>query len=135
MESPSIMNHLSIGTNDVERALSFYDQVLGTLGASRQIDMPGIGAAFGKLYPEFWVQKPHNEGEAGVANGVHFAFNAESKAAVDAFYQAAMKAGAVSDGEPGPRPHYGAAYYGCFVYDPDGHKIEATFWDETLSEV
>ena len=51
---------------------------------------------------------------------------------VDAFYHAALDAGGTGDGAPGPRPEYGAPYYGCFVRDPDGHKIEATFWDTAL---
>ena len=46
---------------------------------------------------------------------------------------AALEAGASGDGPPGPRPHYGAPYYGCFVRDLDGHKIEAAFWDERLA--
>lgn len=135
MKSPSIMNHMSIGTNNIERALSFYDRVLATLDAKRQIDIPGMGAAYGKLFPEFWVQVPFDQQPAGIANGVHFAFNAETKAAVDAFYQAALNAGASNEGEPGPREMYGPAYYGCFVRDPDGHKIEAAYWDETLAEI
>jgi len=134
MESPSIMNHVSIGSNNIEQALPFYDAVLATLGAKRQIDIPGIGAAYGKLFPEFWVQQTHDGKPAGTANGVHFAFNAESKADVDRFYQAALAAGATDEGEPGPREMYGPAYYGCFVRDLEGHKIEATFWDETLHE-
>ena len=49
---------------------------------------------------------------------------------MDAFSAAAIKAGGTDDGAPGPRQEYGDAYYGCFVRDPDGHKIEATFWDK-----
>ena len=66
--------------------------------------------------------------------GTHFGFTASSKEAVQAFYDASMAAGATDDGQPGPRPLYGEPYYGCFVHDPDGHKIEATFWDMVLAE-
>ena len=62
------------------------------------------------------------------ANGTHSAFFAQSRAEVDAFYAAALAAGAQDDGAPGPRPHYGKEYYGCFVRDLDGHKIEAMAW-------
>lgn len=130
MQSPSIMNHMSIGTNDLARALTFYDRVMATLGAKRQLDIPDIGAAYGKLFPEFWVQLPHDQQSAQTANGVHFGFNAESKEAVQAFYDAAIAAGAVCDGKPGPRENYGPYYYGCFVRDLDGHKIEACYIDE-----
>ena len=48
---------------------------------------------------------------------------------MDAFHAAALAAGGTFEGPPGPRPRYGAPYYGAFVRDPDGHKVEATFWD------
>lgn len=129
-DNPSIMSHVSIGTNDFDRAVAFYDQVLPALGARRLEQFPGA-AAYGKQYPEFWVQTPIDGGKAAVGNGTHFAFFAASQEAVDAFWAAAIAAGAIPDGEPGARPHYGPAYYGCFVRDPDGHKIEATFWDQS----
>ncbi|MBL4732427.1 MAG: VOC family protein [Rhizobiaceae bacterium] len=130
-ENPSILSHVSVGVNDFQKALAFYDAVMPTIGAKRLLDFPG-GVAYGKVYPEFWVSPPHDEGKAECANGVHFAFNAVSKEEVDAFWKAAIEAGASPDGEPGPRPLYGEAYYGCFVRDLDGHKIEAMYWDMAL---
>lgn len=129
-ENPSILSHVSVGTNDLERLASFYDRVLATLGCRRIMEHPG-GVAFGKQFPEFWVQTPFDGGKAVVGNGVHFAFLASSRAAVDEFHRVALECGARSDGAPGARPHYGEPYYGCFLRDPDGHKIEAMFWDET----
>ena len=122
---PNILNHVSIGTNDLDKALDFYDVVMETIGATRKMEIPGIAVAYGKMFPEFWVQRPLDSGEATSANGTHYAFTAPSKESVHAFYDAAMAAGGTSDGEPGPRPMYGPKYYGCFVYDLDGHKIEA----------
>jgi catechol 2,3-dioxygenase-like lactoylglutathione lyase family enzyme len=127
---PSIMSHVSIGTSDFDRAAAFYDAVMPTLGARRVEEFPGA-VAYGKQFPEFWVQTPLDGGKAGVGNGAHFGFFAASKAVVDAFWEAAITAGATPDGPPGPRPHYSDAYYGCFVRDLDGHKIEATFWDQS----
>ena len=127
-EIPSIINHVSIGTNDFDRAVAFYDKVLAVLGCKRIMEHPG-GVAYGKLYPEFWVQVPLDGGKAEAGNGVHIAFFATSEDQVKAFYEAALEAGATSDGAPGPRPEYGEPYHGCFVRDLDGHKIEATFWD------
>ena len=130
-EIPSILNHVSISVPDVNRALSFYDKVLGVIGATRIMEHPGA-VAYGKMFPEFWVHsEPFDGGEAQVANGTHFSFHAASTAHVQAFYDAALAAGGTDDGAPGPRPDYGAPYYGCFVRDPDGHKLEATFWDES----
>ncbi len=127
-KNPSIMSHVSIGTNQTEKALAFYDKVLATIGARRMLEFPEA-VAYGREFPEFWVHPPHDGGKASVGNGSHFGFFAASKSEVDAFYAAALEAGGKGDGEPGPRPLYGEAYYGCFVHDLDGHKIEATYWD------
>lgn len=132
MESPSIMSHVSIGTNDFDVSLAFYDAVLPTIGAGRRMEHPGA-VAYGKQFPEFWVQTPIDGEPAKVGNGTHFGFMAQTKEQVDAFFAAAVKAGGAPDGEPGPREEYGKAYYGCFVRDPSGHKIEAAFWDESLA--
>lgn len=132
-ENPSIMSHVSVGTNDFEKATAFYDAVLDTIGAKRIMEHLGA-VAYGKHFPEFWVQSPHDGCKAAVANGVHFGFMASSKAEVDLFYKIALTEGASDDGAAGPRSDYGPGYYGCFVYDLDGHKIEATFWDETAGQ-
>ena len=128
-ENPSIISHLSVGTNDFDRAVAFYDQVMVTLGCKQIMKHPGA-VAYGKAFPEFWVQTPYNGEPATVGNGFHVGFIASNREAVHAFHEAALRAGGVDDGAPGPRPDYGDAYYGCFVRDPDGNKIEATFWDE-----
>lgn len=129
MEStPSILSHVSLGSNDFDRAVAFYDRVLATLGCRRVVEHPGA-VAYGREYPEFWIQRPYNGAPASVGNGTHIGFFAPDREWVDAFYQAAVAAGARPDGAPGPREEYGAPYYGCFVRDLDGHKVEATFWD------
>lgn len=129
MESnPSILSHISLGSNDFDRAVAFYDRVLATLGCRRVVEHPGA-VAYGREYPEFWIQRPYNGAPASVGNGTHIGFFAPDRESVDAFYQAAVAAGARPDGAPGPREEYGAPYYGCFVRDLDGHKVEATFWD------
>ncbi len=125
----SILSHVSLGTNDFARAEAFYDAVLPALGIEAVMRHEGA-KAYGRAYPEFWIQVPIDGGPATVGNGAHVGFAAASRAAVDAFHAAAIKAGAADEGTPGPRPDYGDPYYGCFVRDPDGHKIEAAFWDE-----
>jgi predicted lactoylglutathione lyase len=69
-----------------------------------------------------------------VGNGTHVGFIAPTREAVHSFYEAAIAVGATDDGPPGPRPDYGEPYYGCFVRDLDGHKIEASYWDMALIE-
>jgi catechol 2,3-dioxygenase-like lactoylglutathione lyase family enzyme len=129
----SILSHVSIGTRDFDRAARFYDAVLATLGCRRIMEHPGA-IAYGRAYPEFWVQTPIDGKAASVGNGTHFGFVANSKAEVDAFHAAGVAAGATDDGAPGPRAEYGEPYYGCFLRDPDGHKIEATFWDLDVAQ-
>ncbi len=130
---PSIISHVSVGTNDFDGAARFYDAVLATIGCRRVLEHPGA-IAWGKAYPEFWLQIPIDSLPASIGNGTHVGFIATSRETVHAFYDAALKAGAKADGAPGPRPRYGKPYYGCFVRDLDGHKIEAAFWDDALAE-
>lgn len=130
-DNPSILSHVSLGTNDFERAVAFYDNVLPTLGCKRIMAHPGA-VAYGREYPEFWVQTPIDGRPASIGNGTHIGFFAPDKDAVLAFYEAALDAGAKGEGAPGPRPEYGEPYFGCFVRDPDGHKIEACYWDMDL---
>ncbi len=128
-QNSSIVSHVSIGVSDMERAVAFYDAVLSALGCNKLREFPGA-VAYGKLFPEFWVQKPIDGQAATVGNGTHFCFLAASNEAVHAFHEAALTAGATDAGPPGPRPGYDERYYGAFARDPDGHKIEAVFWQD-----
>ncbi|GLX79583.1 hypothetical protein tinsulaeT_29230 [Thalassotalea insulae] len=121
--------HASLGTNDVAKAKSFYQPLLATLGIYLVCDYPHA-VAFGKGYPEFWLQIPFDKQTASVGNGVHFGFVATSPQEVDEFYRVAMTLGAKDNGAPGPRKEYGEPYYGCFVIDLDGNKIEASYWHQ-----
>lgn len=132
VDNPSILSHVSVGTNDVDIASAFYDKALSPLGIRRIETIEGIAVAYGKMYPEFWINLPHDEAPASTGNGIHVGFIANTKEDVHAFYDAALAAGGIDNGAPGPRPDYGEPYYGCFIIDPDGNKIEACFWDQTL---
>lgn len=129
MNMTSCLSHVSLGTNKFEAAARFYDRVLGALGCQRILEYSNA-IAYGRVYPEFWLQVPINGQPAESSNGVHIAFFAENKQQVDEFYRQAIAAGGQDEGAPGVRPQYGEAYYGCFVRDLDGHKIEASFWKE-----
>lgn len=131
----SILSHVSLGTADMARATAFYDTVMTALGYGRVMEHGQHAVAYGTKFPEFWIQAPHDGKPPGSpSNGIHFAFLAPTKAAVDAFHEAALANGGSCDGPPGYRPEYGAPYYGTFVRDPDGHKIEAMLWDESVSQ-
>ncbi|MFL5238635.1 MAG: VOC family protein [Rhizomicrobium sp.] len=122
-----MLHHVSVGVRDVERAAKFYDPVLKTLGYRRVMEFLPYGIGYGETRerPEFWIQVPHNQQPASNGNGVHVAFLAKSRAIVSDFHDAALKQGGSNGGEPGPRPDYGPSYYGAFIYDLDGNKIEA----------
>ncbi len=121
-----MLHHVSVGVRDVERATTFYDAALAALGYKRVMEFLPYAVAYGDKYPSFWVQLPHNQQAASAGNGVHIGFIARSKDAVHRFHSAALANGGTNDGEPGPRPDYGPDYYGTFVLDLDGNKLEAT---------
>jgi len=123
-----LISHVSLGTNNYEEAKEFYDTVMASIGAQCLMEHPGA-AAYGRRFPEFWIQTPHDGMPADHGNGTHIAFFCDSEEQVNEFFETAVDAGATNDGAPGPRPLYGEAYYGCFVLDLDGNKIEAMFWD------
>jgi catechol 2,3-dioxygenase-like lactoylglutathione lyase family enzyme len=123
-----MLHHVSVGVRDVARAATFYDPVMKALGYKRVADYSPGAIGYGEKggQPQFWIGLPHDQGVPSSGNGTHVGFIAKSKGAVMKFHDAALKAGGSNNGEPGPRPDYGAKYYGAFIYDLDGNKIEAT---------
>jgi catechol 2,3-dioxygenase-like lactoylglutathione lyase family enzyme len=120
-----MLHHVSVGVRDVARAAEFYDSVLAALGYKRVMEFMPYGIGYGEKHPEFWVQLPADRNVASVGNGVHIGFAAKSREAIHAFHRAALAAGGTNEGDAGPRPDYGPAYYGAFVRDRDGNKLEA----------
>lgn len=131
-EAVSALSHVSLGTNNYARAIAFYDELMPTIGCFKIMEHE-TARAYGKGFPEFWIQQPFDNTEAACANGTHVAFLARSRQEVDDFYRVGIAAGGTDGGPPGPRPMYGEPYYGCFLFDLDGHKIEAMFWDGELN--
>jgi catechol 2,3-dioxygenase-like lactoylglutathione lyase family enzyme len=128
-----MIDHISIGVSDLERAMRFYDSVLGTIGYAK-LDVRPKTVGFGKRYSEFWLN--HRPGMPAMPheNGSHVCLRAPTPQAVDAFHAAALAAGGTSDGAPGERPQHGEGYYAAFIRDLDGHRIEAvTFLPRPLS--
>ena len=123
----SVISHVSVGTNDYDKAKAFYDGVLATLGIRCVMDFPG-GAGYGLKFPEFWIQSPHDGNAASIGNGTHVCFNANSMQEVQAFHTKALQLGGRDDGAPGFRKEYTPEYYAAFVHDLDGNKIEAVFF-------
>jgi len=120
-----MLHHVSVGVTNFDRAAKFYDAVLATLGYKRVADFSPHAIGYGTDRPEFWVGAPHDQKPMSVGNGTHLGFIARTKAQVHKFHEVALKVGGSNNGEPGPRPDYGPDYYGAFIYDLDGNKIEA----------
>lgn len=124
-----MLDHIGFTVSDFARAKDFYQKALAPLGYHIIMEvtkeMTGghyEGTGFGAdRKPSFWI----GSGAAPLAGRLHVAFVAKNRAAVDAFYQAALAAGAADNGPPGLRPQYHPSYYGAFVLDLDGHNIEA----------
>lgn len=124
----SFLGHLSIGVRDLAVSEQFYTASFATLGISlvfRDARTKTLGYGWGEREP-FNVFE-HEKDAAPPGAGFHIAFNAPSRAAVDAFYQAAIENGGKDNGEPGVREVYHENYYACFVYDPDGYKLEVVY--------
>lgn len=123
-----MLDHASLGVSDIERSRRFYDAALRPLGLVRIVDFgegrgSDYGDAPGSTGVEFTITR--ESGTVRPSVGAHLCFRAADRAAVRTFYTAALAAGGRDDGPPGLRPQYHAAYYGAFVLDPDGHRIEA----------
>jgi catechol 2,3-dioxygenase-like lactoylglutathione lyase family enzyme len=121
-----MLDHIGFSVSDFTRSKAFYEKALAPLGyvlirEVGQIGSADVAAGFGAAgKPDFWIGS-----EGGLNRILHVAFAAPDRAAVDAFYQAAIAAGGKDNGGPGLRPHYHADYYAAFVLDPDGHNVEA----------
>jgi len=124
-----ILDHVTLSVRDYARSKAFYDKALAPLGVAAIMEF-GSACGYGRdRKPDFWIgvgpasfQKPE---QLAVITPSHIAFAARSRAEVDAFYRAAIEAGAKDFGPPGLRAEYHPSYYGAFVLDPDGHNIEA----------
>jgi catechol 2,3-dioxygenase-like lactoylglutathione lyase family enzyme len=125
-----MLDHVGVAVADLGKSKSFYNAALRPLAIAllAEVTAEQTGGAAHAGYgeagkPFFWIDSGAIGRSANAT--VHVAFTARSRAAVDAFYRAALAAGGRDNGPPGLRPHYHPNYYGAFVLDPDGNNIEA----------
>lgn len=122
-----IIDHIGLSVADYDKAKAFYAAALAPLdiGLVMEVGPEQTGgqfaaAGFGRQgKPEFWIST------GGASSRMHIAMKAADRTTVDAFYAAALAAGATDNGPPGLRPEYHPDYYGAFVNDPEGHNLEA----------
>ena len=113
-------DHIGFGVSDFEKSKAFYTQALAPLGIGVVMEGPGWAMVGRPGKPELWF------GSYGKPPGpIHIAFAAANRAEVRAFYEAAIAAGGRDNGGPGIRAQYHPNDYGAFVFDPDGHNVEA----------
>jgi len=123
-----MIDHIGFAVSGYEKSKAFYTQALAPLGYVLIMEVAAEGnpsgapaAGFGEGgKPDFWIG-----GEGKLEKPVHVAIVAKDRDSVDAFHRAALAAGGKDNGKPGLRPHYHPNYYAAFVFDPDGHNIEA----------
>ncbi|HEX8127341.1 MAG TPA: VOC family protein [Allosphingosinicella sp.] len=121
-----MLDHVNLGTGDLERSMAFYEAALAPLGIKRLMERRDDAgrirvAGYGDdRFPYFWLGR-----NGPIAGRLHIAFRAPSREAVDAFHAAAMANGGRDNGRPGVRPEYHPGYYGAFALDPDGCNVEA----------
>ena len=115
-----ILDHIGVAVRDFARSSTFFRRSLAPLGIQTVLEGEGWAMLGKDGRPEFWI------GVHGIPPGpIHIAFTAESREQVRAFHRAALAAGGRDNGAPGIRAKYHPDYYGAFVFDPDGHNIEA----------
>ncbi len=121
-----MFDHVTIGTGDRDASERFHRTVLTALGYGE----PSGGESFIESN-DFSIARA--TATRPVTTGLHIAFVAPSREAMEAFWRAVVDAGYRDDGAPGPRPRYGPDYEGAFLLDPDGNSAEATFHGDRRS--
>jgi len=118
-----MIGYVTLGTNDLKRAVAFYDGLLAEVGAGRIMDTEGF-VAWGTSMnePGLSVTRPHDGKDATVGNGVMIALRADTPEKVDAIYAKAIELGGSDEGPPGARSE---AFYAGYFRDPDGNKLNA----------
>ena len=126
-----MLDHVFITVKDLDRSITFYETALKPLGIEHAVDYDGKDGPEG--HPDlkgfgrdgrvfFWLRQGHAD-----ARAAHIGFVASSQTEVNAFYKAAMGAGATDNGQPGARQYYDPRYYAANVFDPDGYSLEAVY--------
>ena len=122
-----MLGYVTLGTNDLDRALAFYDDLLGELGATRKMEFPETGFTLygtGGGAPGIAVTRPYDGNPATAGNGNMAAIHADSRATVDRLFAKAIALGASDEGGPGLRtPEGKRAFYGAYFRDLDGNKL------------
>jgi len=128
-----MIGYITLGTNDFDKAVSFYDQLFATIGAGRFIESEQfIAWSSGMEHAGFSITKPFDGKPATVGNGTMIAIMLETNEQVDAFYHKALALGATCEGKPGLRGEM-SGFYAAYFRDLDGNKLNAFHMDMPAS--
>lgn len=120
-----MIGYVTLGTNDLDKAVTFYDELFSSIGATRFFETEQFVAwSVSPEQPGISVTKPFNGEPATVGNGSMVAIVLDSPEKVDAFYHKAIELGATCEGKPGARGEMTGFYAGYFR-DLDGNKLNA----------
>jgi catechol 2,3-dioxygenase-like lactoylglutathione lyase family enzyme len=118
-----MIGYVTLGTNDLPRAVAFYDTLLAGIGGKRLMEFPrGILWGVSMDKPGLFVCTPYDGQAATVGNGVMVALVVDSHAKVDLIHKTALELGGKDEGAPGPRAD---GFYGGYFRDLDGNKLNA----------
>jgi catechol 2,3-dioxygenase-like lactoylglutathione lyase family enzyme len=123
-----MIDHVSVAVSDLIRSAAFYEDVFAPLELTKLVDRSPATVGFGKNYPEFWLNAREHLARQPETTGIHICLRAPSEDAVREFHRAALARDGKSAGDPGPRNAAFTTYFGAFIFDPDGNKIEAVFF-------
>ena len=119
-----MIDHVSVAVADLARGAAFYEAVLAPLGLAKLVTRERT-IGFGKSYPEFWINLREGLAPQPSSTGIHICLRTRGEDSVRAFHAAALAQGGTDAGAPGPRQAAMTSYFGAFILDPDGNKIEA----------
>jgi catechol 2,3-dioxygenase-like lactoylglutathione lyase family enzyme len=123
-----MIGYVTLGTNDLDRAVAFYDELLALIGASRMMEEPGIFVAWAVTpdKPGLSVTRPWDGKTATAGNGTMVALAVNSKELVDAVHEKALDLGGSDEGPAGQRM---PGFYAGYFRDLDGNKLNVFFAD------
>jgi catechol 2,3-dioxygenase-like lactoylglutathione lyase family enzyme len=129
-----VIDHVSVAVSNLARSTAFYEAVLTPLGLAKLVDRAPAMIGFGKKHPEFWLNARVDLPPQPETTGIHICLRAPSESAVREFHAAALAQGGKTAGDPGPRQAAFTTYFGAFIFDPDGNKIEAVYFGSKFGE-
>ena len=129
-----MIDHVSIAVRDLDASAAFYETTFAPLGLTRLVTRPAA-IGFGRKYPEFWLNARPHMMQFSDETGSHVCLRAPSAETVKAFHDLATAAGGRCDGPPGDRDAAMTTYFGAFIRDPDGNKIEIAYFPQAAIDI